>query len=135
LEGVRINWARILAQVKVHNRSVEALLKSCEPVAVEGEVVVLGFYYPFHKEKIEEPSRKALVEKVISQVMGSPCRVKCVLSPKGGRRTQVTRKPAGQPKAVQPETEEAQDKYRAVAEDPLIRAAVSKYGARVVDIK
>ncbi|HIC93269.1 MAG TPA: DNA polymerase III subunit gamma/tau [Anaerolineae bacterium] len=135
LEGVRINWARILAQVKVHNRSVEALLKSCEPVAVEGEVVVLGFYYPFHKEKIEEPSRKALVERVISQVVGSPCRVKCVLSPKGGRRTRATRKPAEEPKAAKAETEEARDKYQAVVEDPLIKAAVSKYGARVVDVK
>jgi len=135
LEGVRINWARILAWVKARNRSVEALLKSCEPVAVEGEVVVLGFYYPFHKEKIEESSRRALVEDAISQVMGSPCRVKCVLSPKGGRRTQAARKQAEEPEVAKAETEEAQDKYRAVVEDPLIRAAVNKYGARVVDVK
>ncbi len=107
LEEVKRNWARVLKEIRARNRSVEALLKSCEPIACEEGLIVLGFYYSFHKEKIEDPRRKALVERVMSRVMGNPCRIKCVLSPRESR----------------------------LADDPLIKAALEKYGAKVADIK
>ncbi|MEA3459818.1 MAG: DNA polymerase III subunit gamma/tau [Chloroflexota bacterium] len=120
LQAMKGNWGRILSGIKPHNRSVEALLKSCQPMAVEGEAVVLGFYYAFHKEKIEEPKSKALVEKIIGQVMGHPCRIRCVLSPKG--------------QAPEPaEQKKPQDKHRDLTEDPLVKAAVERYGAKVVN--
>jgi len=112
LEQVRGSWPEVLARIKPRNRSIEALLKSCEPIAVVGDMVVLGFYYSFHKERIEEPENKAFVERVLSETMGSTYRIRCVLSPK-----------------------DREERYRAVIEDPLVKAAVKMYGAKIVDVQ
>jgi len=137
LDTINSQWGRILGQTKLKNHSVEALLKSCQPVGVEGREVVLGFYYPFHKEKIEEARNKALVESVISQVVEGSCHIRCVLSSRGERQTQPVQKPVERPQkgAVEDNEETVKDKYSSIAGDPLIQEAVSKYGAQVVDVQ
>ena len=137
LTTVNSQWGRILGEAKLRNRSVEALLKSCRPLGVEGQEVVLGFQYPFHKEKIEEAKNKALVESVVSRVVESSCHIRCVLLPKGKRQTQPVQKPVERPqKAIVEDNEETvKDKYSSIAGDPLIQEAVSKYGAQVVDVQ
>jgi DNA polymerase-3 subunit gamma/tau len=137
LSTVNSQWGRILGEAKLRNRSVEALLKSCRPLGVEGREVVLGFQYPFHKEKIEEPQNKALVESVVSQVVEGSCRIRCVLSPKGERRTQPVQEPVKRPQGdtVENSGETLRNKYSSIAEDPLIQEAVSKYGAQIVDVQ
>ncbi len=136
LTTVNSQWGRILGEAKLRNRSIEALLKSCRPLGVEGQEVVLGFQYPFHKEKIEEAKNKALVESVVSQVVKSSCHIRCVLSPRGERQAQPVQRPA---KKLQKDTVENEetvgDKYSSIAGDPLIQEAVSKYGAQVVDVQ
>jgi len=136
LDEVKTKWAQILGEIKPRNRSVEALLKSCQPLGVEDQEVVLGFYYTFHREKIEEPKSKALIESIISRVVKSPCHIRCVLSPKSGRQAQPDQEPVRRAQKDTSENEETpRDKYSSIAEDPLIQAAVSKYGARVVDVQ
>jgi hypothetical protein len=140
LEQVRLNWARILAEIRPLSLQVEALLRppSCRVEAVEGNVVVLGFPHAFHKERIEEPKCQALVSQVFSRVLGSPCRIKCVRVPKDTSKTtsQSPKTPQPEPaKGVGKIKESKEDKYRAIAEDPVVRAAVDKYGAQVVDIQ
>jgi len=137
LSTINSQWGRILGEAKLRNRSVEALLKSCRPLGVEGQEVVLGFQYPFHKEKIEEPQNKALVESVVSQVVEGSCRIRCVLSPKGERRTQPIQEPVKRPQedTVENRGETLRNKYSSIAEDPLIQEAVSKYGAQIVDVQ
>jgi len=132
LDTINSQWNRILQEVRLRNRSVEALLKSCRPLSVEGRGIVLGFYYPFHKEKVEEPQNKALVESVVSQVVNSTCHIRCVLSPKAESQAQRTPEP---PKKMREGTGEvSKDKYPSIADDPLVQEAISKYGAQVVSI-
>jgi DNA polymerase-3 subunit gamma/tau len=136
LDTVNSQWGRILGEIKLRNRSVEALLKSCRPLSVAGQEVVLGFPYPFHKEKVEEPKNKALVESVVSQVVKGSCYIRCVLSPTGEQQARPEQKPAKRPPKDTSDGEEAsRDKYLSVAQDPLVQEAVSKYGARVVDVQ
>ena len=144
LQKVRLNWARILAEIRPHNRSAEALLRAGHAEAVEGNIVVLGFPYAFHKERLEEPKCQALVEQVFSRVLGSPCRIKCILVSKSSAQTTHSAQQGRQPpKTSQPEPakgdgkvrESKDDEYRAITEDPVVRAAVNKYGAQVVDVQ
>jgi DNA polymerase-3 subunit gamma/tau len=137
LDTINGQWGRILGQTKLKNHSVEALLKSCRPLAVEGREVVLGFYYPFHKEKIEEPRNKDIVESVISQVVAGSCHIRCVLSPRGEARGQPLAEPArslARDAAAKEAEEKIIEQYSSVARDPLIQEAVRKYGAQVVEI-
>ena len=136
LDTINSQWGRILGEVKLENRSVEALLKSCEPLGVEGQEVVLGFYYPFHKEKVTEPQNKALVETVLSRVVKRSCHIRCVLSPKGEQPAPSVRQPVQRPQKSSGEKQETLgDKYSSIADDPLIQEAVNRYGAKVAKVE
>ena len=137
LEAVHLNWARILAEVRPLNRSAEALLRSCTPVRVEdNNVLVFGAHHAFHKERLEEPRSKQVLEKVISRVIGCPCRVRCILTSK----EQATKPPRSVKTSESgstepPPAEQKKQQYQDVTSDPLIREAVERYGARVVDVQ
>lgn len=118
LERIENLWEELLTQVKKRNMHVEALLKSCQPVAVDEDVVVLGFYYPFHRGRIQEPRCKGLVEEVLSQAMGQPYHIECVLLADRGKRR---------------EPREKRD-LEAVKEDPLIKAAL-EMGGEITEVK
>ena len=46
----------------------EALLRDAEPLRVEGDLIVLGFYHQVHAERFEkQPNSKAMIEKALSE--------------------------------------------------------------------
>jgi hypothetical protein len=64
--------------------NLDALLRSaCEPVALEDDTIVLGFYYGFHMEKIEDPKYRHMVESKASEIFGKPYKIRCVLTERG----------------------------------------------------
>jgi len=110
VDALREGWARVLARVRPYNKMAEALLRDAEPVKVEGELVVLGFYYQGHVERFEKQvNAKVMIENALAEIFQQKCRVKCVLSPRKAR-------------------------LKAVEEDPLIRAAVNQMGAQITEI-
>lgn len=78
----RQRWPELVDALKGQGSkgSLDALLRNaCEPIAIEGETLVVGFYYPFHKSKIEDPKYRHLVEKKVSEVFGAPYKIRCDL--------------------------------------------------------
>lgn len=119
LAYVRSVWPRVVEGVRPRNPSVQALLHACQPIAVEGQVVVLGFRYAFHKGKIEEVPNRRLVEEVLSRVLQGNYGIRCVLQegdPGANRRRQAA------------EREQAQ-------RDPRVQAAANIFNARIVDVQ
>jgi DNA polymerase-3 subunit gamma/tau len=109
---VRARWKEFINSLKGEgsNGNLDAFLRSaCEPVAVDDDTLVLGFYYAFHKEKIEDPKYRHLVERKLKEVFSQPSKIRCTL---------VERK-----KEVP---------SQAKAENPLIKAAI-ELGAKIVD--
>ena len=110
VDALRTGWRSVLARVRPYDKMAEALLRDAEPIKVEGDLVVLGFYYQGHAERFEkQPNGKAMIEKALAEIFQTKCRVKCVLSPKKAR-------------------------LKAVEEDPLIRAAINQMGAEITEI-
>ena len=110
VDTLRADWSKVLARVRPYNKMAEALLRDAVPVKVEGDLVVLGFYYQGHAERFEKQANgKAMIEKALAEIFQTQCRVRCVLSPKKA-------------------------KLKAVEEDPLIRAAVNQLGAEITEI-
>jgi len=75
-------WKEFIESLRGEGSSgnLDAFLRSaCEPLALEGDTLTLGFYYSFHKEKIEDPKYRHLVERKLKEVFGQPYKVKCVL--------------------------------------------------------
>ena len=85
IEHIRSRWGEFVNACRGVGSSgnLDALLrKACEAVDLEGDTLVLGFYADFHREKIENPKYRHLVEKKLQDVFGVPYRVRCILTPK-----------------------------------------------------
>ncbi len=68
-------WSALMMAVKPLNHSVEAFLRSCKG-ELKGKVLVVKPFYPFHKEKLEEPKNRRILEGAAEQVYGKGVRVK-----------------------------------------------------------
>ncbi len=109
VQAVQEQWSAVLARFHKLNKSTEALLKDAQPVALEGNTVVIGFAYDLHRNRIENDKRgKAQIEQVISELLGKPLHVRCVLSPK-------------------------KQKLKAAQDDPLVREAMN-LGGKITDV-
>ena len=82
LDYLRGRWKEFIQSLRGEgsNGNLDAFLRSaCEPMALEYDTLTLGFYYSFHKEKIEDPKYRHLVERKIKEVFGQPYKLKCIL--------------------------------------------------------
>jgi DNA polymerase-3 subunit gamma/tau len=117
LKSLQDNWPQILAAIKIRNMHVEAILRDCQPAAVEGDRITLNARSPFHKERLEDDRSKRLVGEAISTIMGQPCRIKCILATDGSKQGPTNR-----------------DKIQAAADDPVVKAAL-ELGAEIADVR
>lgn len=77
---VQDKWGVVLANVMKFNNSIQALLKACTPVDVKGNSIVLEAVYAFHKERLESPKNRKIVETVLADIFGPSTSIKCKLS-------------------------------------------------------
>jgi DNA polymerase-3 subunit gamma/tau len=115
IESLRDHWKDFVNAMRGEGSkgNLDAFLRSsCEPLSIEDNTLTLGFYHKFHKEYIEDPKYRHLVEKKLKEVFGHSYQVRCVLT-----------SPSEQAKA------------KAEAESPLVKTAKESYGATVVGRK
>ncbi|HYN87006.1 MAG TPA: hypothetical protein VER55_00680, partial [Ardenticatenaceae bacterium] len=114
------NWQSFLAGLGERDatgRRLATRLKFSEPRQVEGDVLVLGFFYSIHRDKIEETEARRAVEQALAAFCGRRrVFLKCELAP------------------ARPVESQAKTKYEAAAEDPVVRAAM-RLGGRIVDVR
>jgi len=82
IDYVRGRWKEFIQSLRGEgsNGNLDAFLRSaCEPMALEDDTLTLGFYYSFHKEKIEDPKYRYLVERKLQEVFGQSYKLKCIL--------------------------------------------------------
>lgn len=90
VEEIERNWAKILVAVKPFNHSVEAFLRAARPKSINGNLLTLEVFYPFHKDKLEEQKNRKIVEGGLVSVLGKEMVLKCVLG-KSKRESLVIR--------------------------------------------
>jgi len=82
IDYLRSRWRDFIQSLRGEGSSgnLDAFLRSaCDPLALEDDTLVLGFYYSFHKEKIEDAKYRHLVEKKLKEVFGQPYKIRCIL--------------------------------------------------------
>ena len=82
IDYVRSRWREFIKSLRGEGSSgnLDAFLRSaCDPIDLLDDTLVLGFRYPFHKEKIEDGKYRHLVEKKLKEVFGRPYKIQCVL--------------------------------------------------------
>jgi len=91
IDHIRQNWREFVSSLRGMGSSgnLDALLRSaCEPEAIEGNTLVLRVYYPFHKEKIEDPKYRRMIERKLSEYFGTPYQLRCDLKARENRLNQ-----------------------------------------------
>ncbi len=87
LGRVRASWREYVDSLRGLGSSgnLDAFLRSaCEPVSLEDGVLVLRFSHQFHKNKVEDPKYRHVVEERLHQFYGRPYRIACVLEVQSG---------------------------------------------------
>ena len=103
LDALRAVWKQLIQEVNTTNKPAAALLRSCRPQAVDGEVVRIQADHDLFKTRLEDPKNKLAVVNALNRLLN-------------GKYSLVVSS------AQQPEPEPG--------EDPLIKAA-QRLGGRV----
>ena len=80
LEEVEKGWNEILNVIKPLNHSVEAFLRAARPKQIEGNVLIVEVFYPFHKDRLEEARNRKIVEEGLTRILKINLAFQCILS-------------------------------------------------------
>ncbi len=100
IEQLKSNWKQVieLAPGDTKRTPAVAILRSAgvKPVTIEGDTVVLAFRYDFHKENMEKHENQRVAEKIISNFLGRPCRVRCLYEPESNHLVRAVQRMGAQ---------------------------------------
>jgi len=105
-------WQQVLQQVRAQNPNLYGLLNSCKARYIRGNVLYLAFASEIVMNKIAKRENLEIVERVISQNLGSAIRVRCTVS-------------AARHNTIPPE----------VDSNGMVATAVRDLGGEIVDIQ
>ncbi len=127
-------WPDILARLRQADKMVEALVRSVRLAGAEGTSVILEVPSDLLKGRIEQPNAKSHIERCMSEVLGVPARLRCVVKGKstGPLPAAASSSPAGD--AIRPGGSSSGKAGEADAEeDPMLRAGLD-LGGRIKDV-
>jgi len=80
LSYIKNEWKKVLEAVKKNRIGTYAFLVEGTPVSFNSGMLTLGFKErnTFHRDKIEQPENKKVVEEALFSVLGYPLSIKCV---------------------------------------------------------
>jgi DNA polymerase-3 subunit gamma/tau len=78
-EEILAKWNELLIKVKKYNHSLSFILRVCQPRNLRGNELCLAFKYKFHKDRVNDPQIRGLVEKVLHEVYDTHLRVDAVI--------------------------------------------------------
>jgi len=78
LDVVRDEWCDILEEIKPRNHSLTAFLKTCQPVGVEGNQIIISCKYSFHKDKLQKAENRLIIEETMENLLKAKVAVKFI---------------------------------------------------------
>jgi len=67
LDEIKDKWHNFLVKLQESNASLVFILKVAEPLELNGNILKIGFKYPFHQQRINQLKVKAVAEKVLAE--------------------------------------------------------------------
>jgi DNA polymerase-3 subunit gamma/tau len=111
---IRNEWKNFINALRGEGSTgnLDAFMRSaCEALSIEDNVITIGFYHQFHRDYINDPKYKFLVEKKLREVFDKPYKINCVIV----ERTKET--------AAAEKQEKEKDRESTLAEIALKRGA------------
>jgi hypothetical protein len=107
LRDIQRRWTMIKKVCKQKSSMVSGLLNGAQPVRLDAGSplsLTVAVKWPFHLEKLREPSKRVAVEWALEQVLERPMRVRLVLASEGGSGQPAPRPPDGPQRPPDPPT-------------------------------
>jgi DNA polymerase III subunit gamma/tau len=81
LEAVKAHWRGMVNQVEQKDKNLPPLLAMSKPLAIEGNLIILGFDFPILKEKFDKTENwAAYIGDAFSRLLGTKCGIRCVIT-------------------------------------------------------
>lgn len=71
LENIQKEWYNILNKAQEQNPSLLVILNVGVPISAEGNVLKIGFQYPFYRDRLNKDKNRALAESFLSDAFGA----------------------------------------------------------------
>jgi DNA polymerase-3 subunit gamma/tau len=125
LEEMSGYWAKVVSYIKPKKMSIASYLEEGSPVAIGPGSLTVGFpkECQFHKDALDSPENKRLIEEAVREVTGLELKVTLtVTGPAVARRGGETAGTRQEPEAGSSGADET---------DPVIRAALDIFGGKI----
>jgi DNA polymerase III subunit gamma/tau len=118
LEQIEGIWPEVLRDVRVYDKTLQALLNSgVRPVDVKEQTIILEVANDWLIGRLEKPQLRQIVEKVLSKHMGASYFISCVVEAQRREHPNVLR-----------------EQIRSSRKDPLVKAAINIFDADIVRV-
>lgn len=128
LNIIKGNWCKILEEVKPHNHSLTAFLKTCCPVGVERNKIIISCQYSFHKDKLNKIENKAIIEEVAASVLGADILVKFIASDEAEKLGYKVEKI----KPVKSNNQSGENNGEKESKDEMVNSALEMFDGKIV---
>ncbi|GAB4151378.1 MAG: DNA polymerase III subunit gamma/tau [Roseiflexaceae bacterium] len=119
LEYVEQIWPEVIRDVRVYDKTLQALLNSgVKPVDIKQNTVVLEVATDWLLTRIESPKQRQLIEKVLSRHMQGQYLISCIVAAQRRENPNVLR-----------------EQIRTTRKDPLVRAAINIFDADILRVE
>lgn len=69
---VDARWSQMMSKLRERNVKVYALMTNGEPKSIVQDRILVAFRSEFHREVVEKPDNRDLIEQVLADIMGQP---------------------------------------------------------------
>lgn len=119
LERIENVWLEVVRDVRVHNKTLQAMLNSgVRPVDVKDGVVVLEVPSEWLMSQLEKPNARQMLERVLSKHVGENYSIRCVVEAQQRENPSALR-----------------EQIRTTRKDPLIKAAMNIFDADIIGVE
>jgi len=80
LSEIENHWSEFLNKLKPLNHSLSFVLQSCNIDGVDGKKICLSFKYKFHKDRLDSPEIKKMIEEVLRDVYKTDLSIEALIN-------------------------------------------------------
>lgn len=79
LEEVQSRWGNVLERLQKESQSLRLTFNVAGLHDVQEDVIILRVGYDFHRERLEAPRHRGVIENILSEIFGRPVRIRAVV--------------------------------------------------------
>lgn len=119
LAEVEAVWLQVIEDLKPYNPRLQAVLKSCEPLGLEDNTLLIGTPFPFHTKQLDDQNQRRLIEDLLAKAVGRQIFV---------RGEEVNRD-------LQNRARDSRRQREEIMKDQIVKAARNIFDARIVGVQ